>query len=251
MVPRISRREAPARPRIEGDREQEIFDATIAVLVDVGYDRLTMDAVAAKAKASKATLYRKWDGKAALVIDALMSQKSPVEVPPDTGSLRGDLLAMFCGHGGLTDRHQTALLGSVVTAIGRDPEFAAAFRERFIAPKVAVGREVYERAQQRGEPASRHRPRHPHRGAARHRAAPRLPPRRPADPRPDRPCRRPGHPPRRHPRLTRTPSPPPEGNRHDRRRITRPCGDDLARRARGEAQQARRPRARADPHRPG
>ncbi len=151
MVPRISRREAPARPRVEGDREQEIFDATIAVLVDVGYDRLTMDAVATKAKASKATLYRKWDGKAALVIDALMSEKSPVEVPPDTGSLRGDLLAMFCGHGGLTDRHQTALLGSVVTAIGRDPEFAAAFRERFIAPKVAVGREVYERARERGE----------------------------------------------------------------------------------------------------
>jgi AcrR family transcriptional regulator len=151
MVPRISRREAPARPRVEGDREQEILDAAIAVLVDVGYDRLTMDAVATKAKASKATLYRKWEGKAALVIDALMSEKSPVELPEDTGSLRGDLLAMFCGHGGLTDRHQTALLGSVVTAIGRDPEFAAAFRERFIAPKVAVAREVYERANQRGE----------------------------------------------------------------------------------------------------
>lgn len=151
MVPRLTRREAPSRPRVEGDREQEILAAAIAVLVDVGYDRLTMDAVAARAKASKATLYRKWDGKAALVIDALMSEKSPIEVAPDTGSLRGDLLAMFCGHGGLTDRHQTALLGSVVTAIGRDPEFAAAFRERFIAPKVAVGREVYERARERGE----------------------------------------------------------------------------------------------------
>ena len=151
MVPRISRREAPARPRVEGDREQEILDAAIAVLVDVGYDRLTMDAVATRAKASKATLYRKWAGKADLVIDALMSEKSPVEVPEDTGSLRGDLLAMFCGHGGLTDRHQTALLGSVVTAIGRDPEFATAFREKFIAPKVAVGRAVYERARQRGE----------------------------------------------------------------------------------------------------
>ncbi|HVK30515.1 MAG TPA: TetR/AcrR family transcriptional regulator [Nocardioides sp.] len=151
MVPRISRREAPARPRVEGDREQEILDAAIAVLVDVGYDRLTMDALAFVATASKATLYRKWEGKAALVIDALMSEKSPVELPEDTGSLRGDLLAMFCGHGGLTDRHQTALLGSVVTAIGRDPEFAAAFRERFIAPKVAVAREVYERANQRGE----------------------------------------------------------------------------------------------------
>ena len=151
MVPRISRREAPARPRVEGDREQEILDAAIAVLVDVGYDRLTMDAVATKAKASKATLYRKWDGKAALVIDALMSQKTPLETPPDTGSLRGDLLSMYCGHGGLTDEHQTALLGSVVTAIGRDPEFAAAFRDRFIAPKVEVGRVVYERARQRGE----------------------------------------------------------------------------------------------------
>ncbi len=151
MVPRISRRETPTRPRVEGDREQEILDAAIAVLVDVGYDRLTMDAVATKAKASKATLYRKWDGKAALVTDALMADKSPIELPEDTGSLRGDLLAMFCGHGGLTDRHQTALLGSVVTAIGRDPEFAAAFREKFIAPKVAVGRAVYERARERGE----------------------------------------------------------------------------------------------------
>jgi AcrR family transcriptional regulator len=143
--------EAPTRPRVEGDREQEILDATLAVLVDVGYDRLTMDAVATQAKASKATLYRKWDGKAALVIDALMSEKTPLAAPPDTGSLRGDLLAMFCGHGGLTDEHQTALLGSVVTAIGRDPAFAAAFRERFIAPKVAVGREIYERARLRGE----------------------------------------------------------------------------------------------------
>ncbi|HWJ66962.1 MAG TPA: TetR/AcrR family transcriptional regulator [Nocardioides sp.] len=151
MVPRISRSEAPSRPRVEGDREQEILDATLAVLVDVGYDRLTMDAVATQAKASKATLYRKWDGKAALVIDALISEKSPRPGPADTGSLRGDLLSMFCGHGGLTDRQQTSMLGSVITAIGHDPEFAAAFRERFIAPKVAISREVYERARERGE----------------------------------------------------------------------------------------------------
>ncbi|MFD1247634.1 TetR/AcrR family transcriptional regulator [Nocardioides ginsengisoli] len=151
MVPRRSRREASSRPRIEGDREQEILDATLAVLVDVGYDRLTMDAVATKAKASKATLYRRWEGKAALVTDALISQKTPLEVPTDTGSLRGDLLSVFCAPGGLTDEHQTAILGSVITAIGRDAEFAAAFRERFIAPKVAVARQIYERAHARGE----------------------------------------------------------------------------------------------------
>ena len=151
MVPRLSRRAASSRPRVEGNREQEILDATLAVLVDVGYDRLTMDAVATRAKASKATLYRRWEGKAALVIDAILSQKTPLEVPTDTGSLRGDLLGVFCAAGGLTDQHQTALLGSVVTAIGRDAEFAAAFRERFIAPKVAVARAIYERARERGE----------------------------------------------------------------------------------------------------
>ncbi|MBU2696348.1 TetR/AcrR family transcriptional regulator [Nocardioides sp. WV_118_6] len=151
MVPRLSRREATTRPRVEGNREQEILDATLAVLVDMGYDRLTMDAVATKAKASKATLYRRWEGKAALVIDALMSQKTPLEVPTDTGSLRGDLLAVFCGSGGLTDDHQTSILGSVVTAIGRDAEFAAAFRERFVGPKVDVARQIYQRAHDRGE----------------------------------------------------------------------------------------------------
>src|SRR6187402_2003408 len=87
------------RPRIEGDREQEILVAALQVLADVGYDRLTMDAVAAKAKASKATLYRRWTNKVSLVIEALQHSKAPQDVP-DTGSLREDLRLAFCGVGG-------------------------------------------------------------------------------------------------------------------------------------------------------
>src|SRR3954466_9997578 len=113
---------AAARPRIEGDREQEILDAAIQVLAEVGYDRLTMDAVAAKAKASKATLYRRWTSKVSLVIEALQHEKGP-NTPPDTGSLRGDLQQVFCGAGGLTDQHTVAQFASVLTAIARDPEF--------------------------------------------------------------------------------------------------------------------------------
>lgn len=139
------------RPRVEGDREQEILDAALETLAEVGYDRLTMDAVASRAKASKATLYRRWSDKASLVIDALVSQKEELEVVPDTGSLRDDLIETFCGHGGLADGHQMAILGSVITAIGRDTEFAAAFRERFIGPKLAIAREIYGRAIARGE----------------------------------------------------------------------------------------------------
>ena len=139
-----------ARPRIEGDRELEILDATLEVLADVGYDRLTMDAVAARAKASKATLYRRWNDKVSLIIDALLSVKTTPALP-DTGSLRGDLIQSFCGLGGLTDARSVATFASVVTAISRDQDFANAFREQVIGPKSQVSRTIFERARERGE----------------------------------------------------------------------------------------------------
>ncbi|CAN5591649.1 TetR/AcrR family transcriptional regulator [soil metagenome] len=142
--------DAGTRPRVEGDREQEILDATLDVLVDVGYDRLTMDAVASAARASKATLYRRWTSKAVLVIDALLSQKGQ-HTMPDTGNLRDDLLGTFCGMGGLADEKQTTILASVITAIARDEDFATAFRRDFIGPKAESSRAVFVRAQARGE----------------------------------------------------------------------------------------------------
>lgn len=141
---------AETRPRVVGEREQELLDATLTVLADVGYDRLTMDAVAAAARASKATLYRRWQSKWALVIDAFVSQKPPVEAP-DTGSLRDDLLAVYCGMGGLTDPRQVAVLGAVLTAVSRDPDFAAAFRRDFVGPRIAASTVMFTRARERGE----------------------------------------------------------------------------------------------------
>ncbi|WP_051301087.1 TetR family transcriptional regulator [Actinomadura rifamycini] len=73
--------------------------AALGLLAEVGYDRLTMEAVAARVQASKATLYRRWPGKAELVVDAVRAHGGdgtpggdgdPL-VPSDTGSLRGDL----------------------------------------------------------------------------------------------------------------------------------------------------------------
>jgi len=138
------------RPRIEGDREQQILETALQIMAEVGYDRLTMDAVATRARASKATLYRRWAGKANLVIDALLSQKEEIG-DHDTGSLREDLLTTFCGSGGLTDSRQIAILGSVVTAISRDAEFAEAFRREFVGPKLEIARTIFERAHARGE----------------------------------------------------------------------------------------------------
>ncbi|WP_299056629.1 TetR/AcrR family transcriptional regulator [uncultured Nocardioides sp.] len=150
MSPSDAATETRTRPRVVGEREREILEAALDVLADVGYDRLTMDAVATAARASKATLYRRWAAKPELVIEALLSTK-PMPEPVDSGTLRGDLLAMFCATGGLTDARQTAVMSSVITAIGRDPEFAAAFRRDFIGPRAEQVVLVFRRAQHRGE----------------------------------------------------------------------------------------------------
>ncbi|MEO7422083.1 MAG: TetR/AcrR family transcriptional regulator, partial [Ornithinibacter sp.] len=140
------------RPRVEGAREDEILDATLELLLEVGYDRLTMDAVATRARASKATLYRRWETKPVLVVDSMVRAKQTPSIEHhDTGSLRGDLISTFCGAHGMGHNDATGLLGSVITALASDPEFASLFREAFIAPKVAVSQAIYARAVKRGE----------------------------------------------------------------------------------------------------
>ena len=140
------------RPRVAGDREAQLLDATVRVLGQVGYDRLTMDQVAAEAHASKATLYRRWSTKAELVVDAVSRAKGmPDPQVPDTGSLRGDLLATACGKSGWTAALPMSVLGGVMTALHTDDELANAFRERFLLPRLTRTRELFERAQRRGE----------------------------------------------------------------------------------------------------
>ena len=63
------------------------------MLAETGYDGMTIDMVAARAKAGKATLYRRWASKAELVLDAVACMKSSdvdLDRLPDTGTLRGD-----------------------------------------------------------------------------------------------------------------------------------------------------------------
>lgn len=140
-----------ARPRVEGDRETEIYDAVIRLVVEVGYDKLTFDAVAADVRASKATLYRKWSTKAALVVDAVASRFCGAALAaPDTGSLRGDLVVGACEDGGLTS-DLPELIGSLVAALHRDADLHEAFRTRYLEPSIQRGFDIFRRAQERGE----------------------------------------------------------------------------------------------------
>lgn len=143
------------RPRDAG-RDADLLKATLDLLVEVGYDRLTIDAVAARVKASKATVYRRWPNKAALVVDAVRAMhdaKDEDSVFPDTGSLRGDLLAGARTFVQKLTSEDGRLMAAVMTASMRDPELAAAMRSG-TNDKAAMCAAPLDRAVARGELAS-------------------------------------------------------------------------------------------------
>jgi AcrR family transcriptional regulator len=116
---------------------------------------MTMDAVAARAHSSKATLYRQWQGKPGLVIAALKHHKPVTIVDIDTGSLRDDLYEIARRHGTMAHTKQDAALMSGMThAVRNDAELGRALRTALVEPEnEALGR-MLARAVERGELAA-------------------------------------------------------------------------------------------------
>jgi AcrR family transcriptional regulator len=139
----------PGRKR-DASRDDALCQAALEVLAEVGYDRLTIDAVAARAGAGKATCYRRWAGKAELVVDAIGRMKTRPQ-QPDTGSLRGDLIELTCHFHDGDDTFRTDVQAGLVSGLVRDANLRRMFAENFVAPRKAVFRAVFEAAVERGE----------------------------------------------------------------------------------------------------
>jgi AcrR family transcriptional regulator len=111
-----------------------------------------MDAVAERARASKATIYRHWSGKGQLVAAAVRSRTDEVgpEVP-DTGSLRGDVLVMLRAMAAGVESQDASVLVGVLRAMQDTPDVAASVRSHILEHKLAVARSILDRAAARGE----------------------------------------------------------------------------------------------------
>jgi AcrR family transcriptional regulator len=131
-------------------RETELLAVTLRLLQEHGYDGLTVDAVASEARASKATVYRRWPSKAELVLAAFTEGIRQVAVPPDTGTLRGDLLHL----GGVVceQAHQHAsTIRAVLVEVSRYPALNEAMQHQFIDQRKALVQHVLRQAVERGE----------------------------------------------------------------------------------------------------
>ena len=146
----------PGRPGRKRDhsRDAVILDSALAVLAEQGYEGTTIDLVATHARMARATVYRRWPTKTDLVVDAVSRMsRGDVDVGqlPDTGTLRGDMLAMIRP---FDDEQQQIRIQAVVAllAVARtDDRLAAVARNAGVGPWIKVCRRLIRRAVDRGE----------------------------------------------------------------------------------------------------
>ncbi len=143
----------PPRQRRRGDElAAALLDAAWEELVEVGFARLTMESVAARARTGVAVLYRRWPGKDALAMAAIAhyGKTHPVEVP-DTGSLRGDMFALL---GSVNDARYsftvvvTSVFSGLQASTGLTP---AEVRAKVLDDRPLWSDRIFQRAQERGE----------------------------------------------------------------------------------------------------
>ena len=139
------------RPRSERARTA-ILEAAAELLLLRGVGSVSMDAVAERAGVSKATIYRWWPSKEMLALDALLDWAAARAPTRDTGSLRGDLLALVRPWVREIRRAPFGrVIAAFVTEAQSDPAFAEAYRTQFVAPRREAMRAALTRAGERGE----------------------------------------------------------------------------------------------------
>jgi len=132
--------------------EQAILDAAWAELKDVGYNGLTIEAVASRAGTSKPVIYRRWSSRAELVLTAWSRQAPITQETPDTGALRTDLIGLFTRIARRVDTMMSEMIAGVMGEAFRHPEVIALLQERLKTAPLAEGvRTIVRRAVDRGE----------------------------------------------------------------------------------------------------
>ncbi|BBX03846.1 TetR family transcriptional regulator [Mycolicibacterium moriokaense] len=140
----------PAESSRWSPREAELLAVTLRLLQESGYDGLTVDAVAAAARASKATVYRRWPTKAELVLAAFIEGVRQVAVAPETGCLRGDLLQLgevICEQA----RTHASSMRVVMVEVTRNPALNDVMQHEFLHQRKALFKQILAQAVERGE----------------------------------------------------------------------------------------------------
>lgn len=140
--------------KLDTARNAQILDATLEVLAEVGYDATTVDMVAARSHAARATVYRRWATKADLVVEAVRHMSCGDAEPgplPDTGTLRDDLIATIAPQTIEQQKLRISVMSGLISLARTDPRLAEAAAGAGLEPWLDVSRALLQRAVDRGE----------------------------------------------------------------------------------------------------
>lgn len=141
---------APGRPR-DASVDVRVADATFEILNADGLAGLSIEGIAARAGVSKATIYRRWDSKEDLLVDAIATLVHEVEIP-DTGDIRGDLIAAVGAmHRFVSDTRAGEIFPWLVGEIASGSEVGSRYAGSVIGPRRAMMAELIANAVERGD----------------------------------------------------------------------------------------------------
>jgi AcrR family transcriptional regulator len=139
----------PAR-RSESSR-RAILDAAAELCAEVGYGRVTVEAIAARAGSSKKTIYRWWPSKGAVMLELIDETATATAPHPDTGDLAADMRTQLRAIIDMLTPPQTSPVTGLIAEALNDPDLARELRERLIEPRIAAFKERLRRAQDEGQ----------------------------------------------------------------------------------------------------
>ncbi len=139
------------RPRSQ-EADEAILAAATQLLAERGLAGMSIEEVAARAGVAKTTIYRRWPSRGALALDAFLAEFQAQQPSPDTGTLRGDLLgALRAWIRSVTRTSAGPILAGLIAEAQRDPDLAAAWRERVVETLRDQHKVLLNRAIKRGE----------------------------------------------------------------------------------------------------
>ena len=144
---------APAGAAVlRGDITAAIRNAVMHELAEVGYGRLSIEAVARRAGVGKTAIYRRWSNKLEMVLE-IVSEVAGRSVPlPDTGSFAGDLtLLMMIASKALQHRIASQIIPDLMAEAARNPQIAETLQKALRTHQTAVGDKLVGQAVARGE----------------------------------------------------------------------------------------------------
>jgi AcrR family transcriptional regulator len=144
----------PGRP-LSSELSEQLVSVAVDILAEEGWGRLNSDRIAARARAGKAGIYRRWPTMAALIRHAV-GRFTLVTMPDDGGSLRDDLVTLVVRWARPLDREERAV-ASIVGAAWHEEELRAGLEDALVRPLAAVVTELGRRSEARGEPIEPHR----------------------------------------------------------------------------------------------